>query len=397
MSQNLSGKRILLGVCGGVSAYKVVELARLMQQSGAQVQVVMTTAAQEFIGPQTFQALTGNPVFTETNDSSFERSMAHIDLSRWADMLVIAPATANVMAKMASGLADDLLSLIYLMFDKPVIVCPAMNVHMWQHPATLANYECLKSRGVIFIGPDTGEQACGDVGPGRLREPQFILNALIYHSLYLTMKDLSFVITAGPTQEVIDPVRFISNHSSGLMGYSLAEVLAFAGARVTLISGPTHLVFPPGVQFISVKSCAEMHESVFKCLSSDDIYVGVAAVSDYTVVQPEINKIKKRHSEHLSVQFQPSIDILRAVKKSGIAKKVIGFAAETEYLLDYALEKLNDKADMIIANQVGNGLGFGDCQSSLIVMTKDQTMTLPQQSKLGLACLLTEIFKTFID
>jgi phosphopantothenoylcysteine decarboxylase/phosphopantothenate--cysteine ligase len=397
MVQNISGKKILLGVCGGVSVYKVVELARLMQQSGAEVKVVMTTAAQDFIGAQTFQAVTGNPVAIETNDSSFERSMAHIDLSRWADMFVIAPATANFMAKLAHGLADDLLSLICLMFDKPIMVCPAMNVHMWQHPATVANYECLKSRGILFIGPDAGEQACGDVGVGRLREPQFILNALEYHSLYLTMSDSSFVVTAGPTREAIDPVRFISNHSSGLMGYSLAEVLAFAGAKVTLISGPTHLSSPPGVHVISVQSCTEMHQAVFDSLQPGDIYVGVAAVSDYTISEPQLNKIKKSQSEYLNLQFQPCVDILREVKKSGLAKKVIGFAAETEQLHDYALQKLNAKADIIIANQVGNGLGFGQCDSSLTVMTKEKTVTLTQQSKLSLARQLVEIFKTLID
>jgi phosphopantothenoylcysteine decarboxylase/phosphopantothenate--cysteine ligase len=392
--QRFLGKKILLGVSGGVAAYKSVELARLFQQAGALVQVVMTKAAQDFIGAQTFQAVTGQPVWVESNDSSFERSMAHIDLSRWADMLVIAPATANVMAKLAHGIADDLLSLVAMMMGQSMIICPAMNVNMWEHPATQTNFKILKERGIVFAGPDAGIQACGDEGYGRMREPHYILNALELASIDKAMQDKQFIITAGPTREHIDPIRFISNQSSGLMGYALAEALAFAGAKVLLISGPTHLENPPGVTRRVVESAQEMHDVVFENLAGQDAFIGVAAVSDYAVSNPREQKIKKVHQHYLNLELTPTIDILQQVKQSNLVKHVIGFAAETEQVEEYALAKLEAKADMIVANHVGKGLVFGQETSALKVYTPNKHWELTQDTKLSLSKQLVEIFKT---
>ena len=395
--QRFIGKKILLGVSGGIAAYKSIELARLLQQQGALVQVVMTKSAQDFIGPQSFQAVTGQPVWFEANDSSFEQAMAHIELSRWADMMVIAPTTANVMAKLAYGLTDDLLSLVAMMMTKPLILCPAMNVNMWQHPATQENYALLQKRGVLFSGPDLGVQACGDKGLGRLREPEFILNNLEWLPIYQTLVGKSFIVTAGPTQEPIDPVRFISNHSSGLMGYHLAEALAFAGAEVVLISGPTHLAHPPGVARIMVETAQEMHDAVFAHLNHQDGFIGVAAVSDFQVAQPELQKIKKLKQTQFDLQLTPTIDILQKVKRGKHVKKVIGFAAETQNVEQYAQEKLKSKADMIIANQVGKGLVFGQNYSALKVMTPDSVWELPHETKTRLCLQLLEIFKVFFE
>jgi len=395
--QRFLGKKIILGVCGGVAAYKAVELARSLQQSGAQVQVVMTVTAQDFIGAQTFQAVTGFPVWIDTNDCSFERSMAHIDLSRWADLILVAPATANFMAKLAHGFGDDLLSLVCMMAQKPILVCPAMNVNMWQNVATQANYECLKQRGIIFIGPDAGPQACGDVGFGRMREPEYILNALDVYPTYQSLQGQSFVITAGPTREPIDPVRYISNQSSGLMGFSLAEVLAFAGAEVTLIAGPTHLSCPPDVTCIQVETAQQMRDEVFACLKEGDCFIGVAAVCDFLIAKPQTQKIKKNAGLALNLELIAAPDILSEVKKSRIANKVIGFAAETDNLVVYAQQKLQQKADMIIANIVGHQRVFGQANSALTVITNDAMLELPEQSKIQLSARLTEIFKVFLQ
>jgi phosphopantothenoylcysteine decarboxylase/phosphopantothenate--cysteine ligase len=394
--KDLVGKKILLGICGGIAAYKSVELARTLVKMGALVQVVMTRSALDFIGVQTFQAVTGSPVWTDTNDSQFERAMAHIDLSRWADIVVIAPATANFMAKLAHGLADDLLSSICLMFKASIFVCPAMNVNMWQNPATLHNDETLKTRGFILVGPDSGEQACGDTGLGRMREPEYIIHALQWASIYNRLQGQSYVLTAGPTCEPIDPIRFLSNRSSGLMGYYLAEALAFAGASVTLISGPTALNCPPGVARIAVETAQQMHDAVFSCLQSNDVFIGVAAVCDYHRPTPNQQKIKKTAVESLNLVFEPTIDILQAVRKANLVKKVIGFAAETENVEQHARQKLESKADMIIANLVGNNLVFGQQDSDLTVLTQEKIWHLGQNSKLMLSKQLIEIFIEFI-
>jgi phosphopantothenoylcysteine decarboxylase / phosphopantothenate---cysteine ligase len=388
---------ILLGVCGGIAAYKTVELVRQLKQQGANVQVIMTESAQDFIGSLTFQALTGNPVWTQKNDQSFERAMAHIDLSRWADLLIIAPMTANFLAKMAHGFTDDLLSLVVMMAQVPVLVCPAMNKHMWQHPATVENIQTLRDRGIVIVGPDVGEQACGDVGYGRMREPEWIIHAIEMLPVYQKLEGQSFLVTAGPTREMIDPVRFISNRSSGLMGYALAEALAFAGANVTLISGVTALPCPPNVKRIVVESAADMDEAVQAHLKRDDVFIGVAAVSDYTVKTPGHQKIKKNQQAELMLELSPTRDILKAVKESGYAKKVIGFAAETEHVLEHARKKLQFKADMIIANQVGIGLVFEQPLTAATIVTQDQEIEIAQNSKLNVACEIIQVIKTFIE
>lgn len=393
MHQSFENKKILLGVCGGVAAYKSVELARLLQQKGALVQVVMTESAQDFVGPQTFQAVTGFPVSMVSNDTSFSRSMAHIDLSRWADMLIIAPATANFMAKMAHGMADDLLSLLYLMVTVPVLVCPAMNVHMWQHPATQQNTKLLKERGVVIVGPDEGEQACGDIGAGRMREPEWIVNALDLWPINDILKGTRFVLTAGPTRESIDPVRFISNRSSGLMGYALAEALAFAGAEVELVSGPCACLVPPGVRIHKVQTAAQMHQKVLECLRLEDIFIGVAAVADFTIRQPEVQKIKKQDHHELSLDLVPCEDILLSVKQQKLAKWVIGFAAETENLLDYARQKLKKKADVMIANEVSAQKGFETLDNAVTILSAKGEIHLPAAPKLLIAKQLVEFFK----
>jgi phosphopantothenoylcysteine decarboxylase/phosphopantothenate--cysteine ligase len=395
--QRFLGKKILLGVSGGIAAYKSIELARFLQQEGAIVQVVMTQSAQDFIGAQSFQAVTAQPVWCETNDKNFERSMAHIDLSRWADMMVIAPATANVMAKLAYGLTDDLLSLLAMMMSRTLVLCPAMNVNMWQHPATQANYNVLLQRGVIFLGPDAGSQACGDQGLGRMREPEYVLNNLEWLPIYRTLVGRTFVMTAGPTQEPIDPIRFVSNRSSGLMGYHLAEALAFAGAQVILISGPTHLANPPGVERYMVETSQEMYETVFAHLNQQDGFIGVAAVSDFQIQEPKLQKIKKTQNTDLELKLISTIDILHQVKQANLVKKVIGFAAETEHVTEYAQAKLKAKADMIIANQVGKGLVFGQRHAALQVMTAERVWQLPFESKMRLSLQLVEIFKDFFE
>lgn len=393
MPQPYANKKILLGVCGGVAAYKSVELARLLKQFGAQVQVVMTESAQEFVGPQTFQAVTGFPVTQATNDASFAQSMAHIDLSRWADMLIIAPATANFMAKMAHGIADDLLSLLCLMVRVPILVCPAMNVHMWQHPATQQNMKLLKERGVVMVGPDEGEQACGDVGAGRMRDPQWILNALDLWPIADLFSGTRFILTAGPTREMIDPIRFISNKSSGMMGYALAEALAFAGADVTLVTGPCACQVPPGVRAHRVETAEEMYQKVIGLLTPEDIFIGVAAVSDFTPGKPANQKIKKQNQSHLVIEFEPSQDILMHVKQQQLAKKVIGFAAETENLLEYARQKLEKKADIIIANDVSEGRGFESVDHAVTMVTLKNEVHLPATRKLVIAKQIVEFLK----
>lgn len=393
MLQPYANKKILLGVCGGVAAYKSVELARLLKQMGAQVQVVMTESAQDFVGPQTFQAVTGFPVTQATNDASFAQSMAHIDLSRWADMLIIAPATANFMAKMAHGMADDLLSLLCLMVKVPILVCPAMNVHMWQHPATQHNTMLLKERGVVIVGPDEGEQACGDIGAGRMREPQWIVNAIDLWSIADIFRGTCFVLTAGPTRERIDPIRFISNKSSGLMGYTLAEVLAFAGAEVELVTGPCACPIPPGVRAHLVETAEDMYQKVLELLTPEDFFIGVAAVSDFKLREPALQKIKKQNRTHLSLDLELSKDILLSIKQQQLAKKVIGFAAETENLLEYARQKLEKKADIIIANDVSGKLGFESVDNAVTIVTPKSEVHFPAARKILIAKQIVEFLK----
>ncbi|MDP1604306.1 MAG: bifunctional phosphopantothenoylcysteine decarboxylase/phosphopantothenate--cysteine ligase CoaBC [Legionella sp.] len=384
--QDFNDKKIVLGICGGIAAYKSAYLVRELTRLGAQVRVVMTASAQQFITPLTLQALSGNAVRVDLFDEEAERAMGHIELARWADYLLVAPASANCLAKFAQGLADDLLSTIYLATDAPVIVCPAMNKNMWHHPATQANVELLHKRGVMLVGPGEGAQACGEYGLGRLSEVDAIINALRLHPVNQLLKGQKILITAGPTREAIDPVRYLSNYSSGKMGYALAEAARVAGAEVTLISGPSSLPVPEGVKFCSVVSAKEMHEHVMNELKTGMIFIGSAAVADYAPQTVTAQKIKKGSNTDLSLKLAINKDILADVAASKKASLVIGFAAETNDLIQNARKKLNEKKlDMIIANQVGEGLGFENECNEVVVLSEHIQTALPLTNKVRLA------------
>ncbi len=384
--QDFINKKILLGVCGGIAAYKSALLVRELTRLGAQVRVVMSASAQQFITPLTMQALSGNEVRTQLFDSQAERAMGHIELARWADLLVIAPASANCLAKMAQGIADDLLSTLYLVAEIPTLVCPAMNRSMWAHPATRANCALLQQRGVIFIGPEEGSQACGEQGFGRVSEPEQIINALRHYEVHQLLAGKQVVITAGPTQEALDPVRYLSNHSSGKMGYALACAAAMAGAHVTLISGPSALEVPAMVNLIRVQSAQQMYDAVMNALQPDCVFIGAAAVADYTYDAPALNKMKKNKQEELTLHLSKTQDILAAVAARQEAALVVGFAAETTDVLHYAQEKMQRKnVDVMIANQVGGGLGFDCDENQVLVLTKEKQIELQLTHKMRLA------------
>lgn len=384
--QDFAGKNIVLGICGGIAAYKSAYLIRELTRLGADVRVVMTQSAQQFITPLTLQALSGHDVRTTLFDPQAERAMGHIELARWADYLLIAPASANCLAKMANGLADDLLSTLYLVTDNPVIVCPAMNRSMWQHPATRDNCERLRNRGVVFVGPEEGLQACGEEGPGRLSEVDAILTGLRLHAISGLLTGRTVMITAGPTCEAIDPVRMITNRSSGKMGYALAAAAQRAGAHVILISGPSALPIPSGVTCYPVESAGEMRSVVVETLKPGMIFIGCAAVADYGVEKPALEKIKKQSVDALSLSLTKNPDILAEVALSGKAAFVVGFAAETTQVVDHAKQKLKaKKLDMIIANQVGGNKGFEQDGNEVIVITPQGEKTLAFQHKTRVA------------
>jgi phosphopantothenoylcysteine decarboxylase / phosphopantothenate---cysteine ligase len=384
--QDFINKKILLGICGGIAAYKSAYLVRELTRLGAEVQVIMTESAQQFITPLTLQALSGNEVRTQLFDSQAERAMGHIELARWADYVVIAPASANCLANMAQGMADDLLSTLYLVAQVPILVCPAMNHSMWAHLATQANCRLLKDRGVIFVGPEEGAQACGEYGLGRVSEPEQIINALRMHEVHQLLTGKKIVITAGPTRESIDPVRYLSNYSSGKMGYAVAEAAAMAGAEVTLISGPSTLLASSGIKLIKVESAQAMFFKVMQHVSRDCIFIGTAAVADYTIEAPATDKMKKKNQAQLNLNLTRTKDILTAVAEGGQASFVVGFAAETTNLLEYAVDKLKrKKLDMVVANQVGEGLGFESEVNQVLVLTKNKQIELPLTHKSRLA------------
>lgn len=383
--QDFTDKKILLGVCGGVAAYKSAYLVRELTRLGAQVKVIMTNSAQEFISRLLMQALSGNEVRTELFDTEAERAMGHIELARWADYLIISPASANCMAKMAQGIADDLLSTLYLVAEIPVLLCPAMNHSMWHHPATLNNATILRERGVILVGPEEGSQACGEFGLGRLSEALQIINALRLHHINGFLAGKKVVVTAGPTREAIDPVRYLSNYSSGKMGYALAEAALMAGAEVVLISGPCALQASAAIKLIAVETAQAMFTETMNHLQEECIFIGAAAVADYQITHPASQKIKK-NDEELTLHLQKNPDILSSVASSGKAALVVGFAAETHDVLRFAQEKLiNKKVDMIVANQVGHGLGFEKDMNQVVVITKNQQIELPLTHKTRLA------------
>ena len=348
----LAGKRILLGITGGIAAYKSAELTRLLVKSGADVRIVMTTGAQAFVTPLTFQALSGNPVHHELLDETAEAGMGHIELAKWADRILIAPASANFIAKLAHGLADDLLSTLCLASAAPTLVAPAMNQQMWANSQTQANIEHLQQR-VQILGPDVGEQACGDFGAGRMLEPAELIQQLHLSFSNQLLSGLNILVTAGPTREAIDAVRFISNRSSGKMGYAIATAAREAGANVTLISGPVNLQTPDGVARIDVETAEQMGQRVFDQLANQHILIGSAAVADYVPSTSFQGKMKKS-ANNLSIELTPTIDIMKEVGKMADRPFTVGFAAETEHVKQYAQEKRQRKhMDMIAANQVG--------------------------------------------
>ena len=384
--QDFINKKILLGVCGGIAAYKSAYLVRELTRLGAEVRVVMTQSAQQFISPLLMQALSGNEVRTDLFDPQAERAMGHIELARWADYLLISPASANCLAKMSQGIADDLLSTLYLVAETPIIVCPAMNHSMWAHPATKANCDLLHERGVVFVGPEEGDQACGEQGFGRVSEADQIINALRLFEVHQVLAGKKVVITAGPTREPIDPVRYLSNYSSGKMGYALAEAAAMAGAQVTLISGPTGLDVSAGIELIKVESAQSMLDEVMKHMQTGSIFIGAAAVADYQVKAPAKEKMKKIEHEELTLQLVRNTDILSTVAASAKSSFVVGFAAETSDLVHYAKEKLQrKKLDMVVANQVGKGIGFESDLNQVTVITKNKQIELPLNHKTRLA------------
>ena len=390
---DFEGKKILIGITGGIAAYKSAYLVRALTQLGATVRVVMTESAKSFITPMTLQALSGYPVRSELFDDEAERAMGHIELARFADYLIIAPATANCIAKMAYGLADDLLSTLLLVAECPIIVCPAMNQSMWKHVTTQANLKLLQERGVLMVGPNEGIQACGEYGYGRVCEADEVINAIRLYSVNNLLKGKSVLITAGPTREMIDPVRYLSNKSSGKMGYALAEAAYRAGAQVTLVTGPTSLTPISGIRVKQVDSASAMYETVMDELQSGDIFIGAAAVADYRVEQIESSKIKKGTNTQLSLALSKNKDILAEVAKTGFASFVVGFAAETDDLLKHAREKLvNKNIDMIIANDVSRGQGFDVNENQVTVLTHEDEQSIQMMNKVSLAgVLMTKI------
>ena len=387
----LAGHRILLGVTGGIAAYKAADLVRRLKEAGADVQVVMTDSAREFVTPLTFQALSGREVRTSLFDVAAEAAMGHIELARWADLILIAPASANHLAKLAQGLADDLLTTLCLASDRPLAVAPAMNRLMWSHAATQDNLATLRTRGVHVLGPGSGSQACGETGDGRMWEPLQIRDAVVALLSDGPLTDVTAIITAGPTREPVDPVRFITNRSSGKMGYALAAALARLGARVTLISGPTALPTPTGVHRIDVETAQQMLEASMVGARGAQLFVGTAAVADYRVEAPAGEKIKKT-GEHLSLSLTRNPDILATVRAARPDLFMVGFAAETEKLVEHARGKLERKQlDLVAANWVGNGRAFDRDDNALHLVWKDGEQELPQADKADLARDLARI------
>jgi phosphopantothenoylcysteine decarboxylase/phosphopantothenate--cysteine ligase len=384
---SLQSRKILLGVTGGIAAYKSPDLVRRLREAGAEVRVVMTHGAERLVSPTVFQAVSGHPVRSDLWDPAAEAAMGHIELARWADLVLIAPACAHTLAQLAAGLAGDLLSTLCLVTRAPLVLAPAMNHSMWDHPATRANRATLAARGVHFIGPAAGDQACGESGPGRMSEPVDIVAALgaLLPGTGGALAGLAVLVTAGPTREPIDPVRFVSNRSSGKMGFAVAQAAAEAGARVTLIAGPVSQPTPPGVQRIDVESAAEMHAATLERAPAANIYIGAAAVSDYRPEKVADQKIKKR-SATLALEMVRCPDVLAAVAALPDGPFTVGFAAETEQLEAHALEKLRNKhLDMIVANLVGAGLGFDRDDNSAVVLWPGGRAEIARTSKCELA------------
>ncbi|MEZ8779103.1 bifunctional phosphopantothenoylcysteine decarboxylase/phosphopantothenate--cysteine ligase CoaBC [Vibrio splendidus] len=383
--QGLAGKKILLGISGGIAAYKCAELTRRLIERGAQVQVVMTNAAKEFITPLTMQAVSGRPVSDSLLDPAAEASMGHIELAKWADLVLLAPATADLIARMTAGMGNDLLTTLLLATDAPVAVSPAMNQQMYSHPATQDNIATLKRRGCEIWGPAAGEQACGDVGMGRMLEPMQLVHRCEDFFQPKPLAGRSVLITAGPTREAIDPVRYITNHSSGKMGYALAEAAAKQGATVTLISGPVSLATPNKVNRIDIDSAQQMFDAVTANAAQHDIFISCAAVADYrpeTIADQKLKKVDGK--DDMTIQMVKNPDIVASVASMSEGRPfTVGFAAETQDVEKYARGKLERKnLDMICANDVSvEGQGFNSSSNELHLYWKDGDKSLPLDSK----------------
>ena len=378
-------KRIVLGITGGVAAYKSAELTRLLKKKGIDVQVVMTEAGTQFITPVTLQALSGNPVFTDAWDTRIANNMAHIELSRGADAILIAPASADFLAKLANGLANDLLSTLCLARQPtcPLMVAPAMNREMWENPANQRNVGQLRADGVTVLGPDSGDQACGEVGLGRMQEPEQLLAAI--EALYQpkTLAGIRALITAGPTFEPIDPVRGITNLSSGKMGYAIAGVLATAGAEVVLVSGPTSIEAPSRVRMIAVQTASQMFDAVRHNLNDVDLFFSVAAVADYTPARPKQQKIKKSPG-NMSVDLMPTTDILAWVAAEVNGPFCVGFAAESENVVEYARKKReNKRIPMIVANLATAAIGSDRNEITIIDAAGDHHVPIASKAEIA--------------
>jgi phosphopantothenoylcysteine decarboxylase/phosphopantothenate--cysteine ligase len=401
LEDSFAGKKVALGVSGGIAAYKAAEVLRGLQRAGCDVRVGMTKRACEFVQPLTFRALSGSHVIVDDYAPNNPDPIAHITFSQTVDLFLIAPATANIIAKLANGIADDFLTSTYLAATCPVLVAPAMNTSMWHHPATQRNLEQLRADGVYVIEPDEGEMACGTVGPGRLSEPERIVAAaleILRNSQRENLNDLAgehILITVGATREAIDPVRFLSNNSSGRMGFAIAEAAARRGASVTVVAGVTTSPAPNNVKLIKVKSAAEMHQAVTDELSGTSVFIGAAAVADYRPVERSARKIKKSQSS-LSVKLERTPDILQAVaqRKHGGQLVVIGFAAETEDVLRNAREKLQTKKlDAIVANDVTqDGVGFDTVTNEVTIISRDRKAPIhvPLMAKTNVANIILD-------
>ena len=380
-----SPRRILLGVTGGIAAYKAAELVRRLRERGAEVQVVMTAGARRFVAPLTFQALSGRPVRTELWDEAAEAAMGHIELARWAELVLVAPASADFIARLAGGRADDLLSTLCLATDAPLLLAPAMNRLMWANAATQANVATLGARGVRLLGPASGDQACGETGPGRMLEVEELAAAVFAAERSGPLAGLHVVISAGPTREPLDPVRFISNRSSGKMGFAVAAAARDAGAAVTLVAGPVALATPPGVERVDVETAEQMYRAVHAAIADADIYIGAAAVADYMPARCAKDKIKKT-SDYFELSLQKAPDILASVASLERPPFTVGFAAETTDVEKHARDKLTRKRlDLIAANEVGTDRAFDREDNALLVLWPGGRRELALQSKSGLA------------
>ncbi|MDG6231274.1 bifunctional phosphopantothenoylcysteine decarboxylase/phosphopantothenate--cysteine ligase CoaBC [Glaesserella parasuis] len=398
----LKDKKILIGITGGIAAYKTIELIRLLKTAGAEVRVAMTPAAEAFVTPLTLQAISGNAVSTSLLDPQAELAMGHIELAKWADLVAIAPATADFIARLRIGMGNDLLSTICLATASPILLAPAMNQQMYKRSIVQENLQSLIEQGVSIIGPNAGFQACGDIGKGRMSEPSEIFQAIEDHfTQSQDLADLSVVITAGPTREAIDPVRYISNHSSGKMGFAIAEAFAKRGAKVTLIAGPVNLATPQNVSRIDVISAQQMAEQAVSLAQKNAIFIGCAAVADYRVEQIAEQKIKKTgDNDELTLKLVKNPDIIATVVHLAQNRPfVVGFAAETQNVADYAKDKLQRKnLDLICANDVSGGQVFGQDQNSLHLFWQNGEKILPLADKGKLAeGLVAEIVTRYKD